>query len=691
MVSSYRQKPVFPRSPQYFDLDVNKFQQYEYHTAIRLMLKLKAKKLLTQVDETTSTLYQICSKDAKLLPELARCIVKVMDSRDQSYEVGYQNEDNPIVLFINSLRRDFVEKNEHWRVFRRKRSSAEKQSKPDQIQGSSSIPGNTTISNSTSSISSTSIPVSYIKDKEGNVMKATRYKTNNYYNVRTIEKKEDKTQIQKPDDVYEKRVMKKPAKIKSQMPETFLKLEKVKSYLKKAEYCRKFMNNLSRMASDYFQSLNHTTIFENRPPPVFSAFEQFVNLFENSQAFKRLSILSPRLFGLFPKEKNNGPEFLSPELLSFHDDGFFTIPSIIQNFAITQSEVYEWTDFLMKLTGAAQQIDDILTSNKDEIDFIENVAYPKIKSYEDTVAKYSNFKNSFSKFQQNQLQKHGYTFTTSTQSKFLYGETSGTVKDYEDSTQKEEKLEKKIRELAKMDKNSVLEAEKGAYFTMFTQDSNNVRVKRQESPDTEHHGPQVVLLEPWVFEHREGAVVLEGIILSPHAFAGDLMSPELLTMHLLSPSAFFSSVLSPLALFTRILSPSAFRSEILSPEFLSAYILNPETLLAEILSPKILDVRVASPRLLSLEILNPTILSPRVGSPESAGIRVLSPSILSPHIMSDGHLNIEILSPHLLSGHNEAGHDKEENHHFSPEHHHEHMDNIYEHFLPPHLQTMHNN
>ncbi|CAD5220780.1 unnamed protein product [Bursaphelenchus okinawaensis] len=95
---------------KHFNFDIKKFEEYEYETAVRLMLKVKAKKLLKNSDETTRRLYEICSRNAKIIPDLAKCVVDLMDHRDRLYEVefqnevGFQNEDNPILMFIDSLR-----------------------------------------------------------------------------------------------------------------------------------------------------------------------------------------------------------------------------------------------------------------------------------------------------------------------------------------------------------------------------------------------------------------------------------------------------------------------------------------------------------------------------------------------------------------------------------------------------------
>nr|CAD2160335.1 unnamed protein product [Meloidogyne enterolobii] len=177
------------------------------------------------------------------------------------------------------------------------------------------------------------------------------------------------------------------------------------------------------------------------------------------------------------------------------------------------------------------------------------------------------------------------------------------------------------------------------------------------SPDTEVNiatVPRNVLLSPWAFQNRFGGVILEGIYLSPYAFASEIISPEVLTLKVASPSAFIAAILSPLALTARITSPSAFRSQILSPEALSAYLLSPDVFLAEILSPAVMQTRVLSPKALFVQILSPMLASPRLASPQFGGLVVLSPNFLSPRINSQEGLQVEILSPHILGGEHEG-------------------------------------
>uniref|UniRef100_A0A7E4UZ59 VWFA domain-containing protein n=1 Tax=Panagrellus redivivus TaxID=6233 RepID=A0A7E4UZ59_PANRE len=140
---------------------------------------------------------------------------------------------------------------------------------------------------------------------------------------------------------------------------------------------------------------------------------------------------------------------------------------------------------------------------------------------------------------------------------------------------------------------------------------------------------EAIILSPHAF-FTELAVpeVLNTDILSPRAFQPAILSPAALLSRVLSPLAFGAEVLSPRALVAYVLSPEAFTAEVLSPQFMEAHILSPEAFGVQILSPNIMGPRIASPEANSILVLSPNILSPRILSGERMLIEILSPHIL---------------------------------------------------------------
>ncbi|CAD5220802.1 unnamed protein product [Bursaphelenchus okinawaensis] len=786
---------IYTGNRKSYDLNLEKLEIYEYQTAFRAILKIKATKLLKNVDFSTQMLHKLCESEAKNLADLAKCVVKLMDYRDRTYSNSHDKRSSRLFRYR--------EQSYQKRKRRRKRDMVSNDtvaSKISKLKGMKELQDKERL-NEPKNVSATDVPaVSFTN--------ANKNRNKIWYTSKKV----------KPSATVRK-------------PGIFEKIEKINSYLQKSEACQKFMKDVEQVTSTHLSKYSNPTFYKTQESTSYEAVSNMVKSLKPDNLFNSMSVLSPHLFALFPQERMTGPRLLSPEMLSFHADGFFSFPSIFETMNLSQTEMYRWMDILMSLTGATKKIDDILTKNKEHIDYIENVAYPKIVELQKRRKIWEKIEKSYSKSQKQHLDEHGYTFLTTKQKKLFkegrkneneadessdknkgnkgsveqgtYHKDSTNVnesyrtekttqtdtsQDHEnrvnthttsfDSNEKDEntrpdnteddmhyhkkqkhsnvhndefeenelKLEEKIRYLAlfgdlkdngdsfvvdsplgqdfeKVDKNRKINSDlvNDILYTEddnngFKDEENNLQV-HQDLHRTEHYDnvasnyertkrqtgfvfprqnfsfrvrnyleeelevPEIVVLDPWVFGSRIGGILLEGIILSPAAFLSEVTSPSLLTLEVLSPTAFLASILSPLVLFSRILSPSAFRAEVLSPQALSSYILSPETLLAEVLAPRFMDLRIASGRALTVEILTPYVLSAKIGSPEYLSVYVMSPSILTPHIQSGGLLNLEVLSPHLLSGHGRPGLDTEENHHFSPEHHHVHQDNAYEHYF----------
>ncbi|CAJ0608395.1 unnamed protein product [Cylicocyclus nassatus] len=150
-----------------------------------------------------------------------------------------------------------------------------------------------------------------------------------------------------------------------------------------------------------------------------------------------------------------------------------------------------------------------------------------------------------------------------------------------------------------------------------------------------------------------GGASLDIVTLSPRAFIVEVLFPSALIQETLSPRAFIVSILAPNALIARILSPTAFRVEVLSPRALVAWVLSPQAFLVEVLSPNALNPVVLSPDAFVVEVLSPALIAPAVLSPGALQVFVLSPSVLSPRVLSQERLVVEVFSPHILGGEHE--------------------------------------
>ncbi|CAD5220800.1 unnamed protein product [Bursaphelenchus okinawaensis] len=204
-------------------------------------------------------------------------------------------------------------------------------------------------------------------------------------------------------------------------PKIFKDIERINSYLKKAEICQKFIKAVEENTSKHLSKASKPTVYQDQPSSNPFSFENIVNTFAKDNVFQRLSILSPQLFSLFPQEKSAEPKLLSPEMLSFHSGGFFSFPSIFEKLKLNQSEMYHWMELLMTLTGATKKIEDILNKNKEHIDYIEKVAYPKIVELQKRQKIWEKIEKSYSRRQERELEEHGYTFLTEQQMNLFKG------------------------------------------------------------------------------------------------------------------------------------------------------------------------------------------------------------------------------------------------------------------------------
>lgn len=115
---------------------------------------------------------------------------------------------------------------------------------------------------------------------------------------------------------------KTPANIKS--------LRQVERYFEAANECIRYIKALGLDNSNFISSTFPAT-FKDKRPDKDSAAEQFKSVV--SQADSGFSFLSPKILNLLPTKKesfNGKATFLSPNLLSFHDDGLLPLPRLLK-------------------------------------------------------------------------------------------------------------------------------------------------------------------------------------------------------------------------------------------------------------------------------------------------------------------------------------------------------------------------
>ncbi|KAK6037572.1 hypothetical protein COOONC_24923 [Cooperia oncophora] len=349
-----------------------------------------------------------------------------------------------------------------------------------------------------------------------------------------------------------------------------------------------------------------------------------INSFVAESSGEKVSVMSPRLFSLFPETSHSsGRRLLSPTIFSFQKDGYFSLPELF---------------------------DELLVKIKPEIDETKNVKLPVVEELQRKNTRWMRARAMFDDEQRMDYERNGYAFMKEEQLRLIYEDQDQlrhginiTELGSMSKEQKISRLERDIRALAALDQPKWPFWGPGRL--------HHRRRRRQAEGEGGPHETAAagevdfITLHPAAFVSLLGeGAVLEVLTLSPRAFLSEILFPAALGVETLSPRAFIASVLSPNALIARILSPTAFRVEVLSPRALHTWVLSPEVFLAEILSPRFLDPRVLSPQALVFEVLSPGILSPHFQSSESASLIILSPNILSPRILSEEKMIVEVSS-----------------------------------------------
>ncbi|CAI5455916.1 unnamed protein product [Caenorhabditis angaria] len=428
----------------------------------------------------------------------------------------------------------------------------------------------------------------------------------------------------------------------------YLRVEKCNGYFK-------LMNDENRKLFDEMNlGINSKTPTVRNDEDGFEQILQIINQFSATElSHEKFSFLSPRILSIMPEGKKRN-HLLSPTILSFQKDGFFSLPDLFTIVSSNQRYNQLMLEGIMDLSGAGEAVEQLLTKIEPDMKYMEEVQYPMVQKMSRQDINWLRAKDTFTPEQNFEYQKYGFAHLNEDQIRLIYSENPGLYLGIANLTrdEREARIEKEIRKLA---------AEGRPQWPFW-----NSRVKRatEEGGEAGGHGNiinypegeeingvEYMVLKPHAFANLVNfGVSMEAMILSPHAFISEIMRPEALKLDVLSPRAFVATVLSPSALIARILSPTAFRAEVLSPRALTAWVLSPEALVAEVLSPRFLEPRVLSPEALVIDVLSPGILAPHVMSSETIGVMVLSPNILSPRIASDEKFLVEILSPHILGG-----------------------------------------
>uniref|UniRef100_A0A915EW44 Uncharacterized protein n=1 Tax=Ditylenchus dipsaci TaxID=166011 RepID=A0A915EW44_9BILA len=358
------------------------------------------------------------------------------------------------------------------------------------------------------------------------------------------------------------------------------KLRKIQKFYQMVEYCNRYMKELGDSNSRYLSTFNAGHQFKMKMPEKNLLVEELEACLKDF-TFENFPILSPQLFSLFPNKEaktDDGqwkPSFLSPNLLSFHEEGVFSLPTLFGLVSSNERDMLTLLDVFMDMAGASRILDKLLAEIEPKAVELETL-YPTILRLEEFNKRWSSVRSTLKPQQKRRLRQHDYAILDEKQLRNLYGDKGGGKIGYSRSDM-DQNLEEDIYRIAELSDN-------------------------ESSIETAYN----------ILDHK-------GKCAEPVAFAPAILSPRAMVATILSPTAFTANILTPVTLFGDVLSPKFFHANILSPRALSALVLSPRFLLFEVLSPKLIELKVLNPNTFTVSILGPRVDSKSTGSDPPLG------------------------------------------------------------------------
>ncbi|EYC07768.1 hypothetical protein Y032_0069g385 [Ancylostoma ceylanicum] len=651
-----------PQAPErkFFEVDTAKLQDFWHTAMVRGLIKAHSKRVLNLLPRAEQVVFGLCVRDAKSTVALAKCAVRVLDTRDAMEQAARERRtDPPLFRFFDNYQLDkpkFSTKSSvrrkvpefkrslykdgerkrfvrvHKRKRRRKRTSG---------NGIEDTPSD-----------------NFLGKHSGNQRTAPKYEpmkpgTRPAMNFGRIISE------------YLRRLL-----LGSKPSSHIRNLQVIRDHFRRVEQCNQFFRRMNQKNRRFFDKVNlgidsRTPEVENNAASTMEGVLEVVNDFAAQTSSGKLSVMSPRLFSLLPDTSGSSRNsFLSPTLLSFQKDGYLSLPELFDIVNANEKQQNMLLDIIMDVSGAGAQLEEMIAKIKPEIEEVRYIKLPLVQELSRKHEKWIRARSKFTDEQEMDYEQVGYAFMNKDQLELIYNRQEQLMHGINvteigmmTKEQKMKRIESDIRALAAMERPSWpawgtsetnssrhrRAAEGNTLENIAAREATESQFQLEEDHENRINGILFETLHPFAFTTEVGiGAALEVVTLSPNAFLEELLFPRALVLETLSPRAFLAAILSPNALIARVLSPTAFRFELLSPRALHTWIVSPEAFLAEILSPRFLDPRIASPQALLLEVLSPGILSPNIWSSETGSLLVLSPNILSPRIQSEEKMVVEV-------------------------------------------------
>ncbi|PAV59557.1 hypothetical protein WR25_23065 [Diploscapter pachys] len=462
---SMSDKSKYQTSPKssFYELNKQKLGQLWQMAVARGMIKATARHFFTGVSQMEQKVFEQCEKDAKSVVQLAKCAVQIFDQRDFNFEEGkkrgkdeeegkksygirinirkiplkrkrieiIRRGGNPIRAQIR--RRwprgaDFME--EAYEMFleeeRKKKKMELERERRKQLHGA----------------------LTEIAD-EGEVTEGQSWENNLFGIPRRLGMERQKRDVKETILKYLQGVRGESADLIN-----VNRLRRIRDYFERTRKCNGYFKLMNEENQRLFSELGLP--IESRTPPLEDKFAELdqiialINSFTNSSASFKL--LSPRILSLFPDSTSlSTGRFLSPTLLSFQNEGFFSLPSILQIATSNHRYRQLLLEAVMDISGAGPVMEKLMEKIDPKIQQMEDQQYPWVQKMSRMDRDWLKARETFDDEQESLFQNGQLVFLNETQLEHIYGQIDEGMKNITKLSKEEriKRIENDIRELAK--------------------------------------------------------------------------------------------------------------------------------------------------------------------------------------------------------------------------------------------------
>uniref|UniRef100_A0A914ZCI3 Uncharacterized protein n=1 Tax=Parascaris univalens TaxID=6257 RepID=A0A914ZCI3_PARUN len=254
----------------------------------------------------------------------------------------------------------------------------------------------------------------------------------------------------------------------SKEPSNVKKLRIIRDHFSRLGQINEYIKRMNQENSRFLHEINvpmeskFETIEDANQNEMLNDIVAMINAFQKTgNDGPSISIMSPRLFSIIPGASKR-PQLLSPTLLSFQKDGFFSMPDLFDMATSRKSDAAQLVDLIVELSGAATVLNKLYEKLQPQIKQVKEVHLPTIREFERQEQNWQKVIDSYSEKQKLDLKKRGYAHLAPEQLQLIYDKPIGVLRGIDvnwtqyanmSDAQREQRLEASIRELATFDEN----------------------------------------------------------------------------------------------------------------------------------------------------------------------------------------------------------------------------------------------